>query len=113
MALKCGTYKSLKNECQPKNKNFEKLKYQNCKYGNVRNRDKDLSPLGGTYFVDILRKKDEKRVAKINYDSDLVKSHQRTKIKKSYLCSDFCGRRKFESGPLNDKFKDFKITQSK
>ena len=87
------------------------IKYQNYKYSNIRS--KDIAPLGGTYFVDILRKKDEKRAAKNNYNSNLVKSYQRTKIKNNYLCSDFCGRIKVESGPLNDKFKDFKITQSK
>ena len=68
MAFKCGTYKAVKNECISKNNQFEKLKYQNYKYSNIRS--KDIAPLGGTYFVDILRKKDEKRAAKNNYNSN-------------------------------------------
>jgi hypothetical protein len=126
MAFKCGTYKPItniktrsssagptkKNVCLT-NDNFEKMKYRKCKFGNIRVRDKDLMPLGGTNFVEILKKQDEKRVAKMEFNSDRVKSYQRTKMKSSYLCSEFCGMRKYESGPLNDKNKDFKITQSK
>ena len=111
MSFKCGTFKDTNNpEYKPPKKDFEKLKYRNC---NIKTRNKDLNPLGGTYFVDILKKKDDKRVAKINYNNHLVKSYQATKQKSNYLCSDRCGRRKYDSGPLNDKFKDFKITQSK
>ena len=115
MASKCITYKPnpVKTDCPLSKNNFEKWKYRKCKYGNIRNTDKDLMPLGGTNFVEILRKNDEKRAAKIQREHELVKSYQRTRTKSSYLCSEFCGRRKYESGPLNDRHKDFKITQSK
>lgn len=139
MALKCGTYnpnvlkpkhrsnsaapsllafyekckKEYSNKSTIRYYDYNKWKYRKCISNGLFTTDKTIAPLGGINFVDLMIKRDKKRAAVIEANYENVKINQHNRMKSNYLCSEYCSRRKYEKGVLNDKHKDFKITQSK